>query len=201
MAGETLSDEPDTRGGMLRRLYAWMMRLAASNDAPVWLAVLAFCEGVFFPVPPDVMLIPLVLQNRDRAWRYAAITLSASVLGGCVGYTVGYFLHPVGNWLLSLTGSDPHEFERWYRQWGVLLLAVPIPYKVTAIASGLFKLNFPLFFGASIVIRGLRFGLVAWLIHAYGEPAKAFIEKRLGLVVSAVALALVGLFFALRFAL
>ena len=186
---------------MLRRTYDWMMRLAASNDAPVWLAVLAFCEGVFFPVPPDVMLIPLVLQNRDRAWRYAAITLSASVLGGSVGYTVGYFLHPVGHWLLSLTGSDPAEFEHWYHQWGVLLLAIPIPYKVTAIASGLFKLNFPLFFGASIVIRGLRFGLVAWLIWAYGEPAKAFIEKRLGLVVSAVALGLVGLFLALRFAL
>ena len=128
-----------------------MMRQASSPDAPAWLALLAFIEGIFFPIPPDVMLAPMVLARRDRAWRYAAICLSASVLGGSIGYTVGFFLHPVGIWLLSLTGSDPHEFEHWYRQWGVLLLALPLPYKLMAIASGLFKLPFPLFFGASIV--------------------------------------------------
>ena len=177
-----------------------MMRLAASPRAPLWLAILAFAEGVFFPIPPDVILIPLVLQNRAKAWRYAFITLSASVLGGSVGYCVGFFLHPVGIWLLSLTGSNPHEFEHWYKQWGVLLLAVPIPYKLTAIASGLFKLNFPLFFGASIVIRGLRFFLVAGLIRQYGAPMQAFVEKRLGLVVSGIALALIGLVVAIRFA-
>lgn len=176
------------------------MRLAASPRAPLWLALLAWAEGVFFPIPPDVILIPLVLQNRDKAWRYAFITLSASVLGGSVGYLVGYFLHPVGIWLLSLTGSNPVEFEHWYRQWGVLLLALPIPYKLTAIASGLFKLNFPLFFGASIIIRGIRFCLVAGLVQRYGERAQAFIEKRLALVVSGVALALVGVFLVWRFA-
>src|SRR5580692_10305178 len=186
---------------MLRRLYNWMLRLAASPEAPMWLAMLAFAEGVFFPIPPDVMLAPLVLANRDRAWRYAAICLCASVLGGSVGYTVGFFLHPVGIWLLSLTGSDPHQFEHWYRQWGVLLLALPIPYKLTAIASGLFKLNFPLFLGASILIRGIRFCLVAGLVQRYGEHAKAFIEKRLGLVVSGIALALIGAFLVWRFAL
>jgi membrane protein YqaA with SNARE-associated domain len=185
---------------MLRRLYAWMLRLAASPEAPIWLAMLAFAEGVFFPIPPDVMLAPLVLTNRDKAWRYAFICLCASVLGGCVGYTVGFFLHPVGIWLLSLTGSDPHQFEHWYRQWGVLLLAIPIPYKLTAIASGLFKLNFPLFVIASIFIRGLRFFLVAWLIRQYGAPMQSFIEKRLGLVVSAVALALIGVVLVIRFA-
>ncbi len=185
---------------MLRRSYDWMMRLAASPKAPLWLALLAWAEGVFFPIPPDVILIPLVLQNRERAWRYAFITLSASVLGGSVGYLVGFFLHPVGIWLLSLTGSNPQEFEHWYRQWGVLLLALPIPYKLTAIASGLFKLNFPLFFGASIIIRGIRFCLVAGLVQRYGERARDFIERRLGLVVSGVALALVGVFLVWRFA-
>ena len=90
-----------------------MMGLAASPRAPLWLALLAWAEGVFFPIPPDVILIPLVLQNREKAWRYAFITLSASVLGGSVGYLVGYFLHPVGIWLLSLTGSNPQEFEHW----------------------------------------------------------------------------------------
>lgn len=185
---------------MLRRVYDWMMGKAASADAPAWLALLAFCEGVFFPIPPDVMLAPMVLADRDRAWRYAAICLAASVLGGSVGYTVGFFLHPVGIWLLSLTGSNPHEFEHWYRSWGVLMLAVPIPYKLTAIASGLFKLNFPLFFGASIIIRGLRFFLVAGLIRTYGAPMQTFVEKRLGLVVSAIALGLVGVVLVLRFA-
>ena len=166
----------------------------------MWLAMLAFAEGVFFPIPPDVMLAPLVLTNRDKAWRYAAICLAASVLGGSIGYCIGFFLHPVGIWLLSLTGSNPHEFEHWYKQWGVLLLALPIPYKLTAIASGLFKLNFPLFFGASIVIRGVRFCLVAGLVQRYGEAAKAFIEKRLALVVSGVALVAVGAFLVWRFA-
>jgi membrane protein YqaA with SNARE-associated domain len=185
---------------MLRRTYEWMMRLAASPRAPLWLAILAFAEGFCFPIPPDVILIPLVLQSREKAWRYAFITLSASVLGGSIGYMIGFFLHPVGIWLLSLTGSNPHEFEHWYKQWGVLLLALPIPYKLTAIASGLFKLNFPLFFGASIVIRGIRFCLVAGLVQRYGEHAKAFIEKRLGLVVSGIALALIGAFLVWRFA-
>ena len=185
---------------MLRRTYNWMLGLAASPEAPIWLAMLAFAEGVFFPIPPDVMLAPLVLANRDRAWRYAGICLTASVLGGCVGYSVGYFLHPVGIWLLSLTGSNPHEFEHWYRQWGVLMLAIPIPYKVTAIASGMFKVPLALFFAGSILIRGLRFFLVAGLIRQYGAPMQTFVEKRLGLVVSGVALAAVGVVLVIRFA-
>ena len=184
----------------MRRLYDWMMRLAASPEAPVWLGLLAFCEGIFFPIPPDVMLAPLVLTQRERAWRFALICLGASVLGGSVGYAIGFFLRPIGESILSLTGGDPKQFEGWYHQWGVLLLAVPIPYKITAIASGLFKLSFPLFFAGSIVIRGLRFFLVAGLVRSYGEPVQAFVEKRLGLVVSGVALALIGLVVALRFA-
>ncbi len=184
----------------MRRLYDWMMRLAASPEAPVWLALLAFCEGIFFPIPPDVMLAPLVLTQRERAWRFAMICLGASVMGGSVGYAIGFFLRPVGEWLLSLTGGDPRQFQAWYGQWGVLLLAVPIPYKITAIASGLFKLSFPLFVAGSIVIRGLRFFLVAGLVRAYGAPVQAFVEKRLGLVLSGVALALIGIVVALRFA-
>ncbi|MBV9997194.1 MAG: DedA family protein [Caulobacteraceae bacterium] len=185
---------------MLRRSYDWMMRRAASPEAPVWLAGFAFIEGVFFPIPPDVMLMPLVLASRERAWRYAAICLSASVLGGSVGYSIGYFLNPVGEALIRLTGGDAVQFHDWYAQWGVLLLALPIPYKLSAIASGLFKLSFPLFFGASILIRGLRFFLVAGLVRYYGPPIQAFVERRLGLVVSAAALAIIGVVVAVRFA-
>jgi len=185
---------------MLRGVYDWMMRKAASPDAPAWLALLAFCEGVFFPIPPDVMLVPMVLAQRERAWRYAAIVLAASVLGGSVGYGVGFFLHPVGNWLLSLTGSDANQIRPLIQQWGPLLLVVPLPFKILAIASGMFGVNFPLFFLAAILIRGLRFFLVAWLIRRYGAPMQAFVEKRLGLVVGAVAVALVGVVLVLRFA-
>ncbi|MFI4933541.1 MAG: YqaA family protein [Caulobacterales bacterium] len=184
---------------MLRRSYDWMMRRAASPDAPVWLAFLAFIEGVFFPVPPDVMLMPMVLASREKAWRYAAITLCASVLGGSIGYAVGFFLSPVGYWLIHLTGGDVAQFQRWYGDWGVLLLALPIPYKLTAIASGLFKLNFALFLGASIFIRGLRFFMVAGLVRAYGPPIREFVERRLALVVSGVALVVIGAVVALRF--
>jgi membrane protein YqaA with SNARE-associated domain len=185
---------------MLRRAYDWMLRQAASPDAPAWLALLAFIEGIFFPIPPDVMLAPMVLARRDRAWRYAAICLAASVLGGSIGYTVGFFLHPVGTWLLHLTGSDPAQVRPLIRQWGVLILVVPIPYKLIAIASGMFGVPFPLFFGASIVVRGLRFFMVAGLIRRFGAPMQEFVEKRLGLVVSGIALALVGVVLAIRFA-
>lgn len=186
---------------MLRRLYDWVMRLSARPHAVSWLAVLAFAEGVFFPIPPDVILMPLVLARREQAWRFATICVIASVLGGSTGYAVGYFLRPVGLWLLALTGhaGDEAQFQQWYAQWGVFLLALPVPYKLLAIASGLFKLNFPLFLGASLAIRGLRFFLVAGLVKRYGAPIQAFVERRLALVVSAVAMVLVGMIVALRF--
>jgi membrane protein YqaA with SNARE-associated domain len=184
---------------MLRRLYNWVMRLSASPQAEFWLASLAFAEGVFFPVPPDVMLMPIVLARRERAWRYAAICTVASVLGGCVGYSVGYFLRPVGDWLLALTSSaSAEEFRHIYQRWGALLLAIPIPYKITAIASGALRLPFLTFLGVSLVVRSLRFFIVAALVKRYGEPIRSFVEQRLALVLSAVVLALVGLIVALK---
>jgi membrane protein YqaA with SNARE-associated domain len=184
---------------MLRRAYEWMMRRAASPEAPLWLAIFAFCEGVFFPIPPDVMLMPMVLASRDKAWRYAGICLAASVLGGSVGYSVGFFLHPLGNWLISLTGGDPAAFLRWYHRWGVLLLVVPIPYKLAAIASGLGGIRFIEFFIASIFIRGARFFLVATLLRVYGPPIQDFIERRLVFVVSAIGLVVVAAILAVTF--
>jgi membrane protein YqaA with SNARE-associated domain len=175
---------------MLRRTYDGLMRLAASRAAPAWLALLAFCEGVFFPIPPDVMLMPMVLAKREHAWRNALICLVCSVAGGSTGYLIGYFLHPVGHWIISLTGGDVDTFQGWYARWGLLLLATPLPYKVMAIASGLFQFPYLLFLGASVVIRGARFLLVAGLIRRYGAPIQGFIERRLALVVSAVGLVL-----------
>jgi membrane protein YqaA with SNARE-associated domain len=175
------------------------MRVAASRHAQAWLGVLAFAEGVFFPIPPDVMLMPMVLADRSRAWRYAAITVTASVLGGCTGYGVGYFLHPVGVWLIQLTGGNEVEFQHWYGRLGLLLLALPIPYKITAIASGLFKFDLVTFVIASIVIRGLRFFIVAGLVRAYGERMRDFVERRLALALSAVAVAAVAVLLGVRY--
>jgi membrane protein YqaA with SNARE-associated domain len=173
---------------MLRRTYDKLMQLAASRQAPAWLAGVAFIEGVFFPIPPDVMLMPMVLAKRERAWQGALIVLVASVAGGSTGYAIGYFLHPVGEAIIRLTGGDIAHFKQWYGKWGLLLLATPLPYKITAIASGLFEFPYWKFLAASVVIRGARFFAVAGLIRAYGAPIQGFIEKRLALVVSAVAL-------------
>ena len=184
---------------MLRKTYDKLMQLAASPAAPAWLALVAFCEGVFFPVPPDVMLMPMVLARREHAWRNVIICLVASVLGGSTGYLIGYFLHPVGQWLISLTGGNMESFQQAYGKWGLLLLATPVPYKLTAIASGLFQFKYPLFLAASIVIRGARFFTVAALIRHYGAPIQSFVEKRLVWVVSGVALVVVLAILALRF--
>jgi membrane protein YqaA with SNARE-associated domain len=186
---------------MLRKTYDWVMSLAASPRAPWALAAMAFAEGLFFPIPPDVLLMPVVLSRRDKALRIAAITTVCSILGGSCGYAVGYFLQPVGEWLLSLTGGDFHAFQAWYARYGAILIAVPIPYKITAIASGLGKLDFRIFIGVSILVRGLRFGGEALLLKIYGEPIRGFVEKRLAMVASGVALAVVGLFMVLKFAL
>jgi len=168
--------------------------------APFALGLLAFCEGLFFPIPPDVMLMPVVLQKRQYALRYAAITIVCSLAGGSCGYAVGHFLQPVGAWILSLTGGDLHAFQRWYSQYGLVLIAVPIPYKLTAIASGFGQVVYWQFLAVSLLVRGLRFGGEALLLKIYGEPIRAFVEKRLALVASAVALVIVGLVLALKFA-
>jgi membrane protein YqaA with SNARE-associated domain len=184
---------------MLRKTYDWVMGLAARPQAAVALGVLAFCEGLFFPIPPDVLLMPVVLQRRERALRYAAITVVCSLAGGSCGFAVGHFLQPVGAWILSLTGGDLHAFQRWYSQYGLVLIAVPIPYKLTAIASGFGQVVYWQFLLVSLLVRGLRFGGEALLLKIYGEPIRAFVEKRLALVASAVALVIVLLVLALKF--
>ena len=188
---------------MLRSLYDWIMRLAASPNAGWWLALVAFCEGIFFPIPPDLMLMPMVLARRERAWLYAGITLVCSVAGGTIGFGVGYLLKDAALFILTHTGvsaAGVAGFQGVLRQWGYLLLALPIPYKLIAIASGMIPLSYPLFLLASVSIRGARFFLVAWLMRAYGPPIQGFIEKRLALIISAVAVLIVLAVLLLKFA-
>jgi membrane protein YqaA with SNARE-associated domain len=173
-------------------MYDRLMRLAGAPNAAAWLALEAFCEGIFFPIPPDLMLMPMVLARPRRAFFYAAVCLIASVMGGSVGYAIGYFVEPVGRAILAWTGAANglDSFRRLYAEFGLLLIALPIPYKLIAIASGFARFSYPLFITASVLIRGARFFLVAGLLRYFGEPIRAFVEKRLVLVISAVALVL-----------
>ena len=186
---------------MLRSLYDRLMALAGTRYAVFWLALEAFCEGVFFPIPPDLMLMPMVLADRKKSWLYAGVCLIASICGGSVGYSIGYFVEPVGRWILALTGNGGSldSFRHLYAQFGLILIALPIPYKLIAIASGFAHFSFPTFLIASFCIRGARFFLVAGLLRIYGEPIRAFVEKRLVLVISAVAVLLVALILVLKF--
>ena len=177
------------------------MRLAGTRYAVLWLALEAFCEGIFFPIPPDLMLMPMVLAQPKRSWLYAGVCLIASICGGSVGYSIGYFVEPVGRVILALTGNPNglDSFRHLYAQFGLVLIALPIPYKLIAIASGFARFSYPTFLIASFCIRGARFFLVAGLLRVYGEPIRAFVEKRLVLVISAVAVLLVAAILILKY--
>ena len=185
---------------MLRMSYDRLMRLAGTRYAVAWLALEAFCEGIFFPIPPDLMLMPMVLAHRKRSWLYAGVCLLASIAGGSVGYAIGYFVEPVGRAILALTGNANglDSFRHLYAQFGLVLIALPIPYKLIAIASGFARFDYPTFIIASFCIRGTRFFTVAGLLRVFGEPIRAFVERRLALVISAVAILLVAALLALK---
>lgn len=191
---------------MMRKMYDWMMRKAASDNAPEALGIIAFIESSFFPIPPDVMLIPMVLARRERAFWYATIATATSVLGGMLGYAIGYYLlDTVGKPILAFYGKEGalETFNAFWREWGVPAVILkgmtPIPYKVVTIAAGAGQMNFLAFIGASIVARAMRFYLVAGLLYFFGDPIRAFIEKRLTLVTTLGLVLLVGGFAALKF--
>ena len=180
---------------MLRRLYDWVMRLSASRHAPSSLFAVAFAESSFFPIPPDVMLAPMVLARPDRAWRYAILCTAGSILGGMLGYAIGYYLTDAAHALLAATGHGGglEEFQCWYGKWGVWLILAkgltPIPYKLVTIASGLAHFSFVMFILASVVTRAARYFMVAGVVKAFGPAMLPVIERRLGLF-AALALAL-----------
>lgn len=191
---------------MMRRAYDWTMRTAAHEKAPHALFWVSFAESSFFPIPPDVMLIPMVLARRAKAWLYAGICTVASVLGGIGGYAIGYFLYEtLGRWLIAAYGLGP-QFEVYraaYNEWGLWIILIkgmtPIPYKLVTIASGAAAFDFWVFIAASLVTRGVRFYLVAGLLYWLGEPIREFIERRLTLVTTAFLVALIGGFAAVKY--
>ncbi len=185
---------------MLRRLYDRVLALAASRYAPLWLAVIAFAESSFFPVPPDTLLIPMALARPHRAWHYAAICTVASVAGGLLGYAIGYALFDqvAGPLLRFYHYQDAYTaFQTRFNQFGLYIILIkgltPIPYKIVTIASGAAHFPLALFVAASVVTRGARFFLLAVLLRYFGEPVRHFIERRLTLVLGgAVAAAALG---------
>ncbi|MBX6322134.1 MAG: DedA family protein [Rhodospirillaceae bacterium] len=187
---------------MLRNLYAWTMRLAARRDAPLALAAVSFAESSFFPIPPDALLIPMVLARPERAWRLAAICTAASVLGGLLGYAIGRFLFDtVGRALIGTEGVA--TFQSYYATWGLWVILVkgltPIPYKLVTIASGFASFSLGVFILASVVTRGARFFLVAALLRRYGTPIRGFIERYLTWLTTGFVLLVVGGIVAARY--
>lgn len=183
---------------MLRKLYDWVFSLARHRHATRSLAVVSFAESSFFPIPPDVMLAPMVLAKPDRAYFYATVCTIASVLGGMLGYAIGYFLEPVGMAILSALGkSGTFEASKaLFQQYGAWVIVVkgatPIPYKLITISAGIFQFNLALFIVLSVVTRAARFFLVAFVLKRWGAPMLKIVERRLALFTVLFIVLLVG---------
>ncbi len=184
---------------MFKRLYDWTIALAESRHATWALAAVAFAESSFFPIPPDVILVPMSLAQPRKAWSYAAICTVASVLGGIVGYAIGALLYDtVGQWLINLYGyaSKMDQLRTFYAEWGAAFILVkgltPIPFKLVTIVSGVLAYNFPLFVLLAAITRGARFFLLAGILNKFGDPIRALLEKHFATFMVLILVAIVG---------
>ncbi len=191
---------------MLKRLYERLLSLAAGPNAASWLGLTAFAEASFFPVPPDLLLIPMVIAAPARAWRLALICTICSVSGGALGWLIGAALFervalPIAH--LYHAQDALLRFAQRFREYGLWVILVkgltPIPYKIVSIAAGAAHFSLALFMAASLLTRGVRFFLIASLLRQFGEPVRAFVERRLTLATSVVAAAAVAGILALKF--
>ncbi len=191
---------------MFKGLYDSVVRLSRHRRAPTFLAIVSFAESSFFPVPPDVMLAPMVLGNRKRAWRLAGLTTIASVAGGILGYFLGGF----GEWLVTIYGAQAALAlaQQWFADYGIWIILVagftPVPYKIFTISAGMMGMSLVAFIFASIIGRGARFFLVAGFIYFAGtffandEDLVSAIRRYVDVLGWAVIAVLVVLFFLLR---
>jgi membrane protein YqaA with SNARE-associated domain len=184
---------------MLKRIYDWCVGAADKPHALWVLGAVAFAESSFFPVPPDIMLLPMSVAQPKRAWLFAGVCTAASVLGGVLGYAIGALLYDsVGHWLITLygLGDSVESFRASYAKWGALVILVkgvtPIPYKLVTITSGFAGYNIWLFILLSIITRGGRFFAAAILFNRYGDWIRARVEGHLGLAVATLAAVLVA---------
>jgi membrane protein YqaA with SNARE-associated domain len=191
---------------MLKRFYDWTIETAAGPNAMWALIAISFAESSFFPIPGDVLLIPMMLARPQAAWRLAAIATLASVAGGMLGYAIGFYgFDLIGRPILEFYHAM-HRYDALkagFAQWGVWIIIIkgltPIPYKLVTIASGVAHFDIWAFIGASIISRSIRFFLLAALLWWFGSAVRDFIEKRLMLVTSAFAVCLVGGFLVIRY--
>jgi membrane protein YqaA with SNARE-associated domain len=193
---------------MLRSVYDWVLRLSAHRHARGWLCFVAFVESSVFPVPLDVMLVPMVLADRERAWRLAFMGTVFSVLGGLFGYAIGlFFYESLGRPILDLYGYADRfqQFAGLYNEWGAWIVFIagvsPFPYKVITIASGVTQLDLLVFTLASVVSRGIRFYAVVWVCWYFGPRVKTLIESNLPLWTTLTLVLLVGGFGAVKYVL
>ena len=202
------TDGLEKKPNPIRRLYDWTLSLAERRTASAWLAGISFAEASFFPIPPDVLLIPLCLGAVRKALKFALICSIASILGGIAGYCIGAFAWDNAQdfFYRYVPGFSPEGYlkvEAWYAEWGwaIVFLAgfSPIPYKIFTIAAGVVEMNFPLFLLASAVSRSARFFLVAILIAKFGEPMKVFIDRHFNKLALLFGLLLLGGFALLRY--
>ena len=191
---------------IFRKLYDWTLNKAKHKNASWFLIIVSFLESSFFPIPPDVLLIPMVLANRLRAWFYALICTLSSVTGGIVGYLIGFlFYSNVGSLIVDLYGLSNFFdiFENYYNQWGFWIVLgagfTPFPFKFITIASGVFGLNILLFIIVAIIARGLRFYLISSLLFIFGDKIKNLIDKFFNLLVSLFFILLIGSILFLKF--
>lgn len=191
---------------MFKALYDWTIALAASKRAPQALAAISFAESSFFPVPPDVMLVPMTMARPERAWNYAAICTIGSVAGGMFGYAIGALLYDtLGAWLITLYGygDKMDAFRALYQTHGHWIILIkgftPIPFKLITIASGLAGYDFFWFVVLSLITRGARFFLVAGIMNRFGVPIRRFIENNLTMVGVVSVLAIVLGFVAAKY--
>jgi membrane protein YqaA with SNARE-associated domain len=182
------------------------MSFAERRNARWALATVSFTESSFFPIPPDVLLVPMVLANRQKAFQLAAICTASSVVGGILGYAIGAILYDtLGVWLMNLYGytDKVEQFRQAYAEWGAWIILIkgmtPIPYKIVTIASGFAGYDLLWFIILSVITRAARFFLVAGLLYYYGGPVRGFIEKRLELVTAAFAVIFIGGFLIARY--
>lgn len=190
---------------LIRPLYDWTLRLSGHRHAVWALALVSFAESSFFPIPPDILLIPMILANREKAFQLAFICTASSVAGGFLGYAIGYFLFDsLGRQVFEAYGimgayeNLKADFDQ-YGAWIIMIKGMtPIPYKLLTIASGVTQFDLLTFAVASFVSRSLRFFLLAALLWKFGEPIRTFIEKRLMLLTTLFAVALIGGFVVIK---
>lgn len=190
---------------LTRRIYDHTLNLASRKNALTWLFVISFIESSFFPIPPDIMIIPMVLATPKEAYKIAGVATVASVLGGYFGYFIGvYGFELIARPLLELYGYMKQfgEFENYYHEYGAWIVfgagITPFPYKIITIASGVVRLDLVVFTIASVIARGMRFYFIAWLLKRFGDPMKVFIEKNLNLLSILFLLLLIGGFAAVK---